>query len=167
LRHIERFEVTIDGNEALNDGKSLGQTLNTMSSLNQLELRVGCRRNIGSYLVHVLSATAAMQSLHDVHLQRLASLTVEEVMFDERMLRGFLLSHKSTLQSFARLSINLSIGEQWDDIMALLLDEMTCLDTLHLVSVGMDVTRPSKYCEIDFVGQYLLTVGLRSMLGRA
>jgi hypothetical protein len=160
----------IHAHEAIKHHTSLGQTLNTMSSLARLELLINHTVD-GPYPVsHLESTTAAIQSLHDVHLPCLTSFTVNQVTFDERVLRKFLLSHRSTLQSINLHFLRLGGGEQWytaeeqwhaDEerwhaVMALLLDEMTCLDTLHLAGS----------VKVDLVGRDLLIVGLRNMLGR-
>jgi hypothetical protein len=167
LQHVERFEVMIHHNETLNPSISLGRTLGTMASLTRLQLRIAHARGF-SYPRHCdYSTTAAIQSLRDVHLPRLTCLTVYYVTFDESVLRSFLLSHASTLQSIALENVYLGKSEQWHAIVALLLDEMVCLNTLHLTGPGVDVTQPSSWGKVDLVGRDPLMIGLCNMLERA
>jgi hypothetical protein len=167
LKHVERLEVMIRCDKDLGPPASLGQTLSTMSLLTQLELRI-TQAVISPGPRHIIDpTTAAIQSLHDVHLPRLACLTFSEVTFDECVLRKFLLTHTSTLQTISLQNVYLGRYERWDAIIALLFDEMVSLTTLHLAGVGVDLRQPSLWGKVSLNGRDSVMDELRNMLGRA
>jgi hypothetical protein len=167
LKHVKRFEIKIRADEDFGPRISLGQTLSSMSSLTWLELGMAVATSGPFSLASDFTSTAAFRSLQDAHLPHLTRLKMCYVMIDERVLYSFLLLHTATLRSLSLKNVYLGMGEQWLDILALLLDEMASLTTLHIVQMRNDASRAAKRGRISLAGREALTNGLRSRLGRA
>jgi hypothetical protein len=154
--YVERLTVKIRSDGNLGPHIPLGQTLSTMSSLARLELRKAAAASSPYTRSSDYTTTAAIQSLHFAHLPDLIQLKICYVMFDERVLYSFFLSHTATLRSISLTNIYLGEGEQWQAIQALLLDGTASLITLQIRHLRVH-SQSLRRDEISLAGRDALT----------